>query len=154
METSAAVQEPEETPTGQNRTERQLDSSSWAITLPAFSGLRPAMQESAYRESDFQMHQAYHAAIRSGTLVTITTSRHSEVASSSATAAPPTCPVPPRIITAKFCFTKNNLCLSKDATAPSSAAMHSPSWAVQIGRERGACGGLSSSYEASSSLME
>jgi hypothetical protein len=37
--------------------------------------------------------------------VTITTSRHSEVASSSATAAPPTCPVAPRIITAKLCFT-------------------------------------------------
>src|SRR3984957_13664866 len=40
-----------------------------------------------------------------GFLVTITTSRHSEVASNSATAAPPTCPVPPRIIAAKSCFT-------------------------------------------------
>jgi hypothetical protein len=40
-----------------------------------------------------------------GFLVTITTSRHFEVASSSATVAPPTCPVPPRIIAAKLCFT-------------------------------------------------
>jgi hypothetical protein len=40
-----------------------------------------------------------------GFLVTITTSRHSEVASSSATAATPTCPVPPRTIAANFCFT-------------------------------------------------
>jgi hypothetical protein len=37
-----------------------------------------------------------------GFLVTITTSRHSGIASSSSTAAPPTCPVPPRIIAAKF----------------------------------------------------
>jgi hypothetical protein len=37
-----------------------------------------------------------------GFLVTITTSRQSGIASSSATAAPPSCPVPPRIIAAKF----------------------------------------------------
>jgi hypothetical protein len=39
-------------------------------------------------------------------LVTITTSRHSGIASSSATAAPPTCPVSPRMIAAKFSFIK------------------------------------------------
>src|SRR5580698_8723576 len=37
-------------------------------------------------------------------LVTMTTSLHSGIVSSSATTAPPTCPVPPRIIAAKFCF--------------------------------------------------
>jgi len=37
-------------------------------------------------------------------LVTITTSRHSGIARISETVAPPTCPVPPRITAAKFCF--------------------------------------------------
>src|SRR5258707_11958340 len=49
-----------------------------------------------------------------GFLVTITTSRHSGIASSSATAAPPTCPVPPRIIAAKVCFI-TELSLGTDA---------------------------------------
>jgi hypothetical protein len=39
-----------------------------------------------------------------GFLVIIITSQHSGIASSSATAARPTCPVPPRIIATKFCF--------------------------------------------------
>src|ERR1017187_8730660 len=68
MDISAAAQEQEQTRTTQDRTERQLVSSSWAITVPAFSGLCRAMQESAQRESDFQTHQAYHAAIHSGAL--------------------------------------------------------------------------------------
>jgi hypothetical protein len=42
----------------------------------------------------------------------ITTSRHSEVASNSATVAPPTCPPPPRRIMEKFCFTLEPLITS------------------------------------------
>jgi len=50
------------------------------------------------------------ARAATGFLVIMTTSRHSGTASSSATAAPPTCPVPPSTIAAKFWVMSQRLC--------------------------------------------